>query len=71
MKAVTRQERESEERVDAIDDRVSGIRAKSFVSETDATHASMLRVWLLYNTRAPRYVRAALEREIGRLRQDR
>jgi hypothetical protein len=48
--------------------RVSGIRTRLRDRESDQTSASMLRVWLQYNARAPRYVRAALEREIARLR---
>jgi hypothetical protein len=68
MNVVARQQEDLDERDRAIDERVSGIRARATVSDSDLTHASILRVWLQYNARAPRYVRAALEREIDRLR---
>jgi hypothetical protein len=62
---VARQEQPAQDEPEV---RVSGIRARPRDREADETSASMLRVWLQYNTRTPRYVRAALEREITRLR---
>lgn len=61
MKLVAAREEELSEGRD------SHVRARTRDDESALTTASMLRVWLSYNARVPRYVRDAIEREIQRL----